>query len=352
MINPSDEYKTTDRPWFAWIFGIAFFLIGIFIMTNGGSAILFGAIFAGAGLLVIWVFGSIMTFSASRVTGMITLTTRSIFGSKVKAYPISQVRSVDVETSYSNNNSRTFRVALILDNGEKLPLRSYYSSGLRSKEKQAERIREFLNLEAPRTGPMGLDLSQIHTIDQQGDTAGIHWKVEKLNTNNSSILTTWFTDSVTFPGQYLILMQNGGPSFMGNALSGLAGSLAKMAYSQIFTLFQLNPTEMDGLKNAQVVDNLDPQLKQGFTALSTFPAAIPEILNPWAIIPLARWAQAHPLKNMQLIRPGDFGQLFVLFSPGGLRLGFVSTLTDEMINQAVDLGIELARAQEIPQAKS
>lgn len=108
-------------------------------------AILFGGIFTLAGLAIIFIFGKITTLRLDRSTGLITLRRVGLTGVREGEYLLGDFNDAVVE--YGDN---TGRVALVKRDGDRLPLTTEYTAGLRGKEATAKKIREFLR-------PGGLD---------------------------------------------------------------------------------------------------------------------------------------------------------------------------------------------------
>jgi hypothetical protein len=108
-------------------------------------AMLFGGIFITVGLVTMFILGQITTLRLDRSTGLITLKRVGLLGTREGEYLLS-----DFNDSVVEYNDNTSRIAMVNRAGEHLPLTSVYTSGSRSKEATAKKIREFLR-------PGGLD---------------------------------------------------------------------------------------------------------------------------------------------------------------------------------------------------
>lgn len=102
-------------------------------------AMVFGGIFSAAGLLIILFIGQIITLRLDRSTGTVTLKRAGLMGVREGEYPLSDFSDAVLE--YGRN---TCRIALVTRDGSHLPLTSEFSSGVRGKEADAKKIRDFL----------------------------------------------------------------------------------------------------------------------------------------------------------------------------------------------------------------
>jgi hypothetical protein len=128
---------------------------GITGLLFTGLFVVIGVIMAVFGvrlLLTLWIF--------DRSGGVVVRQISGLGGARAKEYPLDDVIAVDVESSRSSNSSTTYRVALYMGTGERVPLTTSYSSGYRRKAETARTIQEFLGLE----GSSPRDLMQ--TINQ------------------------------------------------------------------------------------------------------------------------------------------------------------------------------------------
>ena len=86
-----------------------------------------------------------------------------------------------------------------------------------------------------------------------------------------------------------------------------------------------------------------PFVRQDFTTLTSDQVYAPEMLNPWAVAPLLRWAERHPL---QTVSSADaVGQLVLLYSPRGVHAAVLGLLPAPQVDELIDIGIELVKAQ-------
>lgn len=105
---------------------------------------LFGLIFLGAGLAVMWFMGALTTFTCPaaeapgvRPAGVCTLTQTNVFGrvSRTVTMPATELLGADLDVSVDDDDDgETYRVVLRTERGE-VPFTDYYSSDRAPKEK-------------------------------------------------------------------------------------------------------------------------------------------------------------------------------------------------------------------------
>jgi hypothetical protein len=117
-----------DDRWFGWLFIFAF---------------------SGPGLLIISCSTQVGALEFDKQIGQLSLTRHRLFGKKLIQHPLHTIEDVTVEEHFGSKGSRTYRVAIVLKSGERIPLTPYYSSGLFGKQKVAAQIRNFLGISTP-----------------------------------------------------------------------------------------------------------------------------------------------------------------------------------------------------------
>lgn len=110
-------------------------------------AFILGGIFAGVGVLVIVLAAESITCHFDKTLGCLTLQRQRLWNGQITEYSFRQIKGVQVQESHGSKGSRTYRVALQMQDRSFLPLMPYYSSGRWSKEMTANAIAKFLNLE-------------------------------------------------------------------------------------------------------------------------------------------------------------------------------------------------------------
>ncbi|EEE37921.1 hypothetical protein RKLH11_1760 [Rhodobacteraceae bacterium KLH11] len=142
-----DQLILSDTPWFIGITLVFFILIfvglGLFLMTDGGEAILFGLIFGlgGGGLG----FGAFCAFVRrvqvifDRSADSILIRRQSVFGYETVAHVLSNLSHAELESTTSRRNGNTstlYRPILVLDKGMSAgrhPIVEAFSSGAGSR---------------------------------------------------------------------------------------------------------------------------------------------------------------------------------------------------------------------------
>ena len=356
----------SNRPVFGWIFGGIFIAAGFFMLLNE-AGIIMSLIFGGIGLLVVLVGGLGSQLVLDRNEGSAQLTRYTIGGKQVSEYLLSEISTAEVARSGSSNirrsGSTTYRIELLLANGERLPLTNYYTSGSMSKQLQADKIRSFLG---PQT--MGdraaavLGLSEVKDelaqqmyrarplesprgAQESGVSGEVTWEIQRLASPSGGKVTRWFSAGAKTSGGFVMLVQGGSNQPGAKGLCGLLGSLAQLAYKQYVGMYQVAPDETPGLDAAQPVQNLDPRLASSYISLTDNSYGARQVLNPWTGAPLADWAARHPAGGVQVARANTFSPMFVLFSPRGVTIAFASQIDNPaMIEEIARLGVELVKA--------
>ncbi len=100
------------------------------------------------------VLAQVTTISADRGVDQLTIRTWSPVRRSLKEFALWEIASAEIERSHGSS-SPTYRVALALKTGERVPLHGYYSSGRGDKERIARRINDFLGVESQSSQPQG-----------------------------------------------------------------------------------------------------------------------------------------------------------------------------------------------------
>lgn len=115
---------------------------------------LFGLIFVGVGLAVMWFMGAQTTLACARPgprTGTCTLTQTNLFGrvNRAESLRLTEIERAEVQVSVDDDGSDTYRVVLRTERGT-VPFTDYYSSGRTDKRETADRLNAFLEDDAAR----------------------------------------------------------------------------------------------------------------------------------------------------------------------------------------------------------
>jgi len=340
--EPSNRLQIRSYPIVLWIIGGIFIAIGLYLL-GAQESIWAGAICLIIGLLLALVLGSITTILVDKDTGIFTLRNRSIFRNMVKEYFINEITSIEIEQNRSDDGGATYRVAIITKNGESIPFHSYYTSGYRGKERQAQKLRDFLGLTRAMTPDPALGTPTISALQpaQEGTTSDVHWRLERSTTGTTET-THWFSDAFQFSAGFLLIVQIPKASKLFSSAK-VPGVVSRFLYEQIVKIYGFSPEATPGLENATPLEPADPRLEPFFSTLTNDPHSARQAMNPWVILPLVGWAEAHPIKAVQ--DSGNYGQLVVLFSPQGTHLVCLGALSEEQVKELTSLGVELIKAQ-------
>jgi hypothetical protein len=117
------------------------------VKKGGIVGVAASAIFFLVGLLatVFGVQSFFTTWTFSRTQGVLIHRQETVLGGKSRAYELSQIQHVVVE---SDSDGDTYRVVLILQNGGRVPLTAWYTSARKRQRHIADVIRGFLGLSA------------------------------------------------------------------------------------------------------------------------------------------------------------------------------------------------------------
>jgi len=131
-----------ELPWIVVLIGVVFLLVGLSVAFSGQ---LLGLLFTAIGILSLVFMAEVVTCTFDKTLGCMNLKRRGLFKTKVIEHPIEEISGVQLEESRDSESS-TYRVSLVLVSGKRVPLTSYYSTGLRGKQKTAQDIAAFLGV--------------------------------------------------------------------------------------------------------------------------------------------------------------------------------------------------------------
>ncbi len=374
--HPADRLVITDYPLTFWVIGVLLALEGIlwelaFLALQPGGLWPAGRELVRPGSLAylvvsagLWpgaisfligapmaLLSSALTVTADRPSGTLTVRYRSPLRSLVKEYPLTEIASVEVDSSRSSSNgsSTTYRLTLVLTSGNRVPLRSYYSSGYREKERKARQLREYMGLTGLNMGPATAfqAIRQLttpsFTVVREGTTQGVAWRLESANFGGVPV-SRWVCSSCKLPDSFLCLMQRPPDLKAAQGRGGLAGKVSQMLYRQVLSLYGLDPSTLPGFDTARSVDGLDQRLAPSFVSMTNDQVAARQCLNPWMVMALAEWVEHHLMSSVQ--SAGEAGQLIVLYSPDATSVTWLNAVAPDQLETITRLGVDLVRAQE------
>ena len=329
-----------DYPIIIWIVGGIFIAIGIWMMIDQQS-VWIGTLFFLIGALLALLMANITTITADKEAGTLEIRNRSIIRNVVKEYALNEITSVDVEQNRDSDGS-TYRVSILTSSGESIPFHSYYTSGFARKEQQAKRLRDFLNLPDPTetsSNRLFNAITQDFQLLQEGTTQGVSWRLEHGGFGMAEI-KRWVSASSQMASGFLLILQKPKNTQLLSS-SKLLNPISRLLYEQMLKIYGFSLENTPGLDHASPLEPPEPRLDPYYATLTSDPYTARQILNPWFVIPLLHWAEAHPLKEVQ--PSGNVGQLVVLFSPPGITLAWIGAPTTEFQDEIINLGVELVK---------
>jgi hypothetical protein len=356
MDTNNSTLSLREYPFGLWIVGLILLGTGGYFFNKTPGQLLVVVIIGLIGLIPI-LTASVLTITADRASGMLTLQYRNVLflGSK-KEIPMAEISAIQVEMSHSSGSSRnssgpSYRIVAVLKDGQIVPFRSYYSGGESGKKKKAQQLRAFLGVEGEDQTPLNMLKSGMQMVQQRFQeqqeamtgsneeehvTDGIHWKVRTV-TFGTQAITHWFSPDFQCVSGFLFLAQKV------DGQKTVAGGMGKFLYQQSIGLYGFGSEDTPDLNSAEVLPGLNPQLEPHFSAFTSDAGVARQILNAWIAAPLADWATRYPLKQVQ--KPGLFGQLVVLFSPRGVYVANLGTMIPEAVDELTTLGVALVKTQ-------
>ena len=348
-----DEITFRDYPIFPWVFALGAIGFGVYAFITGIQNMIFAVIAVGAGIAIL-VFNHALTIIANKQTRILTLDYRSIILHSTKEIPFGDIETIRMESHRSRSrrggSSTTYRIEVMLKNGVTIPFRSYYSGDFFLKQKTVDGLRAFMGLaETFDESPMGFLRAAPKIIQAQQEaftgsnsqervTNGVHWFIQS-HAMGASPVTRWFSPDFKTRDGFLCLAQK----VAGQSSGGFLASLGSALFKQTLSLYGFSAEDIPDIAQAETLAYLPPLADAHFTALSSAPAEAQQILNPWALNPIAEWGQRHPLKQFQSMQ--GLAQLVILFSPNGLYLATLGNLQAEQVDELTSLGVELIKSQ-------
>lgn len=363
MNNSDRQLIIRDYPTALWLFGL--FMVGFSISAFFGPQVPRLVPLVGLGLAgLLFTLPSVLVITADKSTGFLTLEYRSWLRRSKKEIALHELEAIQVNQKVSHDSdgaSTTYQIVAVTKDGMMTPFRSYSTGSWRSKQKTVEKLRAFTGVGGVDPGLRGMfkQVSQraksefqkqqaelTGPPDEKHVTNGVRWQVQTTAFGGAPV-TRWFSPNFKTDGGFLFLAQIVKGQKM--PTSGLMASINSTMLKASMSVYGLGDNEAPGMTSATPLDlaSVDARLAEHFSAYADDPSAAKQILNPWACRPLFAWAEARPLKQVQV---GYGGQLVALFGPDGVFLGTLGTVTPQQLDELTALGVELIRAQGTPTA--
>ena len=129
----------TDYPVWIWLTGVMTVGVGIAAPDTVWQRALFGA----AGFVIV-ALAPVLTVVVDRNQRTLTLFYRSLLRSSIQVYPFEDILAIEVPRDAEDKWMS--RIVLTLRPGQIAPLRSYVTTGWRSKERRAQRLRDAMRV--------------------------------------------------------------------------------------------------------------------------------------------------------------------------------------------------------------
>lgn len=351
------EILVRDVPVGLWVFGLIFFGAGILIPSLIGAPIYVGAIFALIGLVILLLVPAVYV-EIDQGRRVLVIRKIGVLQRSEQEIPVHKIASVYVDQRVSNDDdgtSYTYRVVIGLDDGTEVPLRKSSSSGRKKKVVWADAIREAVGVGGQDESPISLGeaVAMAFTLDPvdgqeestgisagEQETDGVRWQLETLRwaaSDQNSLIYRWQSDSYKTPDYFTYLAQRMEGVGEQKLLMNLAG---KALFKQSLRMFGFDHTHTPGLERAELVTEADQRLLDNYLIYSSSPNQVRGLLNPWAVMPLVRWADRYKLERGK----GEVNQLTVLISPMGVFVSALDELDAAEVDELVGLGVELVRS--------
>lgn len=317
-----------------------------------------GGIFFLCGVALV-VFVPVVTVFVDRGRGLLVIERLSLTGKVVQEIPTDQIASVYVDQRVSSDEdgtSYTYRVVLVLDNGEEVPLRKSSSSGRKQKVRWADAIREEIGVSGVDEDRLSIreGLEQAFALnpiqDQEEkigiapgvqESNGVHWQLETFNYASASQgapVHRWSSTDIDTPNDFVFIVQKVEGMGEQRGLMKLAG---KFLFKTSMQMYGFDESFAPGLQNAKIVENVDKRLAENYFVYTSNPVLARQLLNPWMVMPLVSWSARYELRP----RDQEMHQLAVLFSPYGLYVSQLGQLDQAEVDELIALGVELVRAK-------
>ncbi len=331
-MNENRPFQHHEAPTASWVIGGVFLLGAVIFGIRQGiqsSNLIIVAVLALIGIAA-FLFGSTVDITANPETRRVILKKKSLVKKSTREIPYEDISDIRVATDYDDEGDETYRVEIVLRDGNIVPIRPYYSSGQRKKLALAERLRDAIGIVPPP--PAGESKNQ-----KEGETNGVHWKIESFQSGTQTITRWSSTDFLAEEEHFLLLAQKIPGAMEVPTKSKLMEKVSALALSQAKKIFQFDDLDFPNIKKSKPYP-LPPRLEAQYLASADDAGYAQRILIPWVAAPLAEWAERNPIPK------GSADETLVLFSPLALYIVTLRAMTDELEESITALGVELVRA--------
>jgi hypothetical protein len=286
----------------------------------------------------------------------LTISSHSVLSHSRKEIPLDSVALVQVEQGVTQRDDGSsgliYRIVIVLRNNQKVPLRPTFSGSYMNKQRNTQRIREFLGLDDENQAPLGLiqraeqdalgnyqpkqeSITGEKEVEER-ETRGVRWNMQMANFAAAPVIR-WSSGDYRLHGNFLYIAQKMRDQMQPGL--GKLGSINRLMYKQSMAVYGFTRGDAPGIDNGDILSPLNERLEPHFTAYTSDKKETVNILNDRTIALLLDWAQKNPLT------PGSSNQLVALYGPYGIYLATLGLRKPERLNQLAELGVELVLAQ-------
>jgi len=343
-----------DYPVRLWVFCVVIMGLGVYSYFQSNGQWLLLSISAASGLFIL-LFASVMTLKVDKTTGRLTISNHSVLSHSRKEIPIDSVALVQVEQGIAQRDDGSsaliYQMVIVLKNNAKVPLRPTFSGSYMNKQRNTQRLREFLGIDDEDQVPIGLIQRAEQGIsgsyqpklepimgekDEEHETNGVRWDMQMANFAAAPVIR-WSSGDFRLYGNFLYIAQKIHDQMQPGL--GKLGSINRLMYKQSMAVYGFTRGDAPGIDNGDLLTPLDDRLEPHFTAYTSDKNEAVQILNDRTVSLLEKWAQDNPLT------PGTSNQLVVLYGPYGLYLATLGLRKPERLNQLAEMGVKLVLAQ-------
>jgi hypothetical protein len=347
-----------DMPIIQWILCVGLTGYGIYRFYLNPSVWIMPLILVGLGLLFLLI-NTVLNVYVDKSRRVLEIERLSVLGRKRIEVEMDKIERVYVDRRMSEDSdgdrSTTYQVILILDNGERVPLRKSYTGGRKKQYQYAELIASEVGIDrvdrAPESIREAVDMAfQMAPVENQEvktgvapgiqESDGVKWELQTFNFGNTaheSPVYRWSSMDVDTPTDFVFIVQRAEGAGQQKGLMKLAGNFL---FKTTLKLYGFDESYTPGVERAKAVEDLDRRLVDSYYVFTNNPGVARQLINPWRVAPLIGWAERYELRTVNK----NMHQLSVLFSPLGLYVSLIGKLDQAEIDELVSLGIELVKA--------
>jgi hypothetical protein len=350
-----DKLIIRDYPVRLWVFSVIITGLGVFSYFQSNGQWLLLAISAAAGFLII-AFASVMTLRIDKTSGNLTISNHSVLSHDRKEIPIDSVALVQVEQGVTQRDDGSsgliYQIVIVLKDNKKIPLRPTFSGSYMKKQRNTQRLREFLGLDDENQAPIGLiqraEMGVVGSYQpkqesitgekevEERETRGVRWNMQMANFAAAPVIR-WSSGDYRLYGNFLYIAQKMRDQMQPGL--GKLGTINRLMYKQSMAVYGFTRGDAPGIDTGDILSPLDERLEPHFTAYTSDKKETVKLLNEQTIALLLSWAQKNPLT------PGSSNQLVALYGPYGVYLATLGLSKPDRLNQLAELGVELVLAQ-------